>query len=206
MKRDFDKEAQTWDQKTARIKLAADVASAMMNAIPLTAEMDVLDYGCGTGLLTLALQPHVRTITGADTSIGMLDVFKGKIEAQGLTNVTIQYLDADQGIGLTGSYHLITSSMTLHHVEDPPTIIRKLYEHLYPGGYLCIADLDPDDGKFHSQSEGVFHEGFSRSAMGRWFAQAGFDRITETTAATVTKDIPEEGIHSFSIFLVTGKR
>jgi 2-polyprenyl-3-methyl-5-hydroxy-6-metoxy-1,4-benzoquinol methylase len=206
MKKDFDKEAQTWDQETGRIKLAADVATAMLMAVPLTAEMDVLDYGCGTGLLTLALQPRVRTVTGADTSRGMLDVLKGKIETQGLTNVATQFIDMGQGMGLTGSYHLITSSMTLHHVADPASLIRQLYERLYPGGYLCIADLDPDDGKFHSQSDGVFHEGFTRSAMGRWFAQAGFGRITETTAATVTKDTPKEGSQSFSIFLVTGMR
>ena len=174
MKKDFDKEAQAWDQKTGRINLAADVTSAMMKTVPLTTEMDVLDYGCGTGLLTLALQPRVRRLTGADTSRGMLDVLKGKIEAQGLRNVTTQYLDMGQGMGLTGSYHLITSSMTLHHVADPATLIRQSYERLNPGGYLCIADLDPDEGKFHSQSDGVFHEGFTRSAMGRWFAQAGF--------------------------------
>ena len=41
---------------------------------------------------------------------------------------------------------------------------------------------------------------------GTEFAQAGFGRITETTAATVTKDNPKEGSRSFSIFLMTAKR
>ena len=74
-KKDFDHAAVTWDEKPGRIKLAADVANAILKSVEVHADMDVLDYGCGTGLLTLSLQPHVRSITGADSSHGMLAMF-----------------------------------------------------------------------------------------------------------------------------------
>ena len=55
------------------------MATAIMSEVQLNGDMDVLDFGCGTGLVTLQLQPRVRTITGADTSHAMLDVLKAKI-------------------------------------------------------------------------------------------------------------------------------
>ena len=79
-KRDFNQEAANWDQVPGRVKVAQDIARNLMQEITLTPDMDVLDFGCGTGLLTFALQPFVRSITGVDSSRGMLDVFKRKNE------------------------------------------------------------------------------------------------------------------------------
>ena len=58
--------------------MAHDVARAVIGTVQAGPAMDVLDFGCRTGLLTLALQPHVRTITAVDSSQGMLDVLDTK--------------------------------------------------------------------------------------------------------------------------------
>ncbi|MDD4138360.1 MAG: methyltransferase domain-containing protein, partial [Methanoregula sp.] len=71
-KRDFDSAASTWDEDPGRVKMAHDVARAIRETVTLRPDMDVLDFGCGTGLLALNLQPHIRTITGVDSSQGML--------------------------------------------------------------------------------------------------------------------------------------
>jgi len=63
--RDFNKAAATWDEEPRRLKLAGEVADAIAKSIPLTPSMDVLDFGCGTGLLTLNLQPGVRSLEPA---------------------------------------------------------------------------------------------------------------------------------------------
>ena len=63
-KRNFDQEAAKWDQVPERVKVARDIAHSVIQEIILTPDMDVLDFGCGTGLLTFALQPFVRSITG----------------------------------------------------------------------------------------------------------------------------------------------
>ncbi len=50
------------------------VADAIRKAVPLSKEMKAFEYGCGTGLLSFALQPDLGEITLADTSQGMLEV------------------------------------------------------------------------------------------------------------------------------------
>ncbi len=82
---DFDKKAASWDENPHRVSLANDIAGAIIDEKILAPDMDVLEFGCGTGLLTLKLRPLVRSLTGVDGSKGMLGVLEAKIEDQGLT-------------------------------------------------------------------------------------------------------------------------
>jgi ubiquinone/menaquinone biosynthesis C-methylase UbiE len=171
----------------ARVKLANDIAATISKEIPLTYDMDVLDYGCGTGLLTLQLQPIVHSVTGIDSSQGIIDVLKGKIDKQNLTNVKTQYLDAEKCSHLEGTYHMIVSSMTLHHIKLIRPLLDQFYRILVPSGYLCIADLDLDDGQFHSNNDGVFHFGFDRRLLRQDFKNAGFDDIKDSSRSNETE-------------------
>jgi len=67
-KRDFSQAAATWDENPGRVKLARDIADSMIKNLTITSDMNVMDFGCGTGLLTVQLQPLVRSITGVDSS------------------------------------------------------------------------------------------------------------------------------------------
>jgi ubiquinone/menaquinone biosynthesis C-methylase UbiE len=205
-KLNFDQEATNWDQDPRRVKVARDIAQSIIQELSLTPDMDVLDFGCGTGLLTFALQPFVRSITGVDSSPGMLDVFKTKIKAQNLSNVKANYLDLDKGDFLEGSYHLIVSSMTLHHVKSISPLLKQFYSILYPSGQLVIADLDLDDGKFHSNNDGIFHFGFDREKLRKSFTEAGFDNIQNVSAAEVEKATLNKEMRQFTVFLMTGQK
>jgi ubiquinone/menaquinone biosynthesis C-methylase UbiE len=205
-RRDFDREASTWDEVPARVKLASDVAAAVSDEIVLTSNMDVLDFGCGTGLLTLKLQPAVHSITGIDSSQGMIDVLKAKICKQNLSNVRTRYLDTERGDILEGTYHLIVSGMTLHHVKEIRPLFDQFYRILAPSGYLCIADLDPDAGRFHDGNDGVFHFGFDRALLRQDFMEAGFEDIRDRTAAELMKPDSEGVMRPFTVFLMTGRK
>ena len=54
----FDQAAPTWDAETRRVLLARDVTDAVAKRCGLPAELDVLDFGCGTGLVSLGLRPE----------------------------------------------------------------------------------------------------------------------------------------------------
>lgn len=205
-KRDFDKEAAAWDENPARVRLANDVADAIARQVALRAEMEALDFGCGTGLLTLRLAPCVKAVTGVDSSQGMLDVLAAKTAKQNLSNVRTLRLDLDRGDVLPGPCDLIVSSMTLHHIQRIDSLLGQFHEALFPAGCLCIADLDSDDGQFHSDNQGVFHAGFDRATLRRAFTDAGFERVRDTTAAEVTRPARDGKLRCFSIFLMTGDK
>jgi 2-polyprenyl-3-methyl-5-hydroxy-6-metoxy-1,4-benzoquinol methylase len=202
--RDFNKAAATWDEKPRRVKLADDVADSIAKNILLTSNMDVLDFGCGTGLLTLNLQPLVRSVTGVDNSQGMLDMLKVKAESLGATNVSAIYKDLDKGDVLDGAFHLVTSCMVFHHVKEIEALVSKFHEIILPSGYIAIADLDLDEGRFHEDSTGVFHNGFDRDWLRQVFMDAGFDNVSHGTAASVIKPAAGGGSREFTIFLMTG--
>jgi 2-polyprenyl-3-methyl-5-hydroxy-6-metoxy-1,4-benzoquinol methylase len=202
----FDKEAAGWDQNPTRVKLARDVASAILEEKVLTPDMDVLDFGCGTGLLALQLSPLARSVTGMDSSRGMLDVFGGKIHEQHTANVTLQHVDLDRGDVLQGSYDLIVCSMTLHHVREPGILLHQFHRILSHRGHLCLADLDPEEGQFHGENETVFHHGFDRAVLQGILLDAGFAGIRDKTAASVAKPAPDGKMKSFSVFLMTGQK
>jgi len=205
-RRNFDQEAASWDLNTGRIKVAADIARTILKEIKLTQDMDVLDFGCGTGLLSLALQPFVHSVTGVDSSQGMLDVFRRKITENGLQNVKAQYVDLEKGDVLSGSYHLVVSSMTLHHIKNISPLLKQFYSVLYPSGFLAIADLDLDNGQFHGDNKGVFHFGFNREDLRRMIENAGFRDIQESRAASIKKPAGDGKSRLFTIFLMIGRK
>lgn len=206
-KRDFDSAAPTWDEKPERVRMAHDVARAIRDTIPLTPEMDVLDFGCGTGLLTLQLQPYVRSITGADSSPGMLEVLNRKISTTGLTGVKTTLFDPEATSSLKGEYDLVVSSMTFHHIPDIRDLLTVLHSHLRPGGRLAVADLDCDGGRFHDSNEGVYHFGFDRAVLKKEMETAGFISVRNRTAAIIHKSSPVCRNRSFTVFLMTaGKK
>jgi ubiquinone/menaquinone biosynthesis C-methylase UbiE len=182
------------------------VAAAIGDEVSLNPSMDVLDFGCGTGLLTLGLQSFVHSITGVDSSYGMLEVLRAKIERLKLTNVRACHMDVEKGDRLEGRYHLIVSSMTLHHIRQIEPLLHQLHRVIIPDGYLCIADLAPEEGRFHSDNQGVFHFGFDRAALRQEFISAGFNDIRDRTAATMTKPDADGAVRSFTICLTTGRR
>lgn len=205
-KRDFDKEAAAWDEQPTRVKLANDIAAAIVNQITITTDMDALDFGCGTGLLTLQLQPLIRSITGVDSSRGMLEVFQVKIAKLQLANVRTRLCDLDQGEMLEGRYDLIVSGMTLHHVKEIAPLLAQFHAVMATGGTLCLADLDLEGGQFHADSTGVFHNGFDRAVLRQLLVDAGFVGVTDETAAEIEKPARDGAMKRFSVFLMTGKK
>lgn len=186
--RNFDAAAVNWDEKPRRVKLAEEISTAIAAAFPLSKEWEVLDFGCGTGLVTLKLAPKVRNVTGIDSSPGMIEQLKAKIEQSGFSNVRAELCDLGKGELPTGKYHLITSSMTLHHIAEIVPLLHTLKTLLHPGGWIALADLESEGGRFHEDPTGVFHTGFSSEDFIKMLDMAGFSSVSTTIAATIVKE------------------
>jgi ubiquinone/menaquinone biosynthesis C-methylase UbiE len=198
--KDFDAVAQQWDEEPRRVKLAAEIAAAIMERIPLSDEWDALDFGCGTGLVTMQLAPRLRSIIGADSSAGMLERLNSKLRTSGISNVCTTLCDASKGVFPAGKYHIITSAMTLHHVEEIAPLLKSLKNLLHPGGIIALADLEAEDGSFHEDPTGVFHNGFSSEELSDLLQKCGFSSVNIKTATTIVK-----GERLFPVFLATAR-
>src|SRR5215471_17101471 len=187
----FDERARDWDSDPKKVERARAVADAIRQAVPLSKEMTALEYGCGTGLLSFALQPDLGEITLADTSSGMLDVLGEKIDSAGVTNMHPLRLDltSDPFPLPVERYDLTYSLMTLHHIQDVRSILSKFYDLLVPDGLLLVADLDKEDGSFHTDGSTDIHLGFDRDELRRLVEEAGFGSIVFSTAYKIQKQI-----------------
>jgi len=204
--RNFNEAASSWDEEPRRVRLACEVAEAVKREVAINGDMVVLDYGCGTGLVTLCLQPQVRSITGADTSDGMLEILRCKVAGQGLKNVETVLLDPDREAFQAESFDLLVCSMTMHHVEDVGKLLHDFYRILRPGGVLAVADLDTEDGSFHGHGLAAAHSGFDRDRMRVMLEEAGFRDARAVTAATVEKPDAQDIVRTYSVFLITARK
>jgi 2-polyprenyl-3-methyl-5-hydroxy-6-metoxy-1,4-benzoquinol methylase len=204
--RDFDALAASWDDNPARVALTKVATEALLRSVEIDANTTVLDYGAGTGLVTLALAARAKAVCAADSSSGMLEKLREKAAAAGLSHVTTKRLDLETDEPPADRYDLVVCTMTLHHIADAGAVVRKLASLVSESGRLAVADLDPDDGEFHDDSTGVRHNGFDRAEMRGYFEDAGLTRIEESTVVEFEKEVRGKGPRRFTIFLVVGAK
>lgn len=200
----FDSKARQWDENPVFQARADKIAAAIQAAVPLNRSMRALDYGSGSGMLSFPLQARLGHITLKDTSAGMLSVAAEKIAAWGINNMTTRLMDLTAAALPDERYDLIYSSMTLHHIPDTDAILKTFYALLNPGGWLCIADLDQEDGSFHGSHVDV-HHGFERSALAARAVQAGFGEPDFNTVFEISKE-SESGTRAYPVFLMLARR
>jgi ubiquinone/menaquinone biosynthesis C-methylase UbiE len=201
----FDERAKDWDSDPQKVERARVVAEAIRTAVPLSNDMTALEYGCGTGLLSFALQSDLGRITLADTSQGMLDVLAEKIAAAGVTNMRPVKLDLSTDPLPSERFHLTYSLLTLHHIHDAQGILSKFHALLEPGGFLLVSDLDKEDGTFHTDGTNDVHLGFERGKLQEWVEAAGFENVHFSTAFVIRKEI-DGAEKTFPVFLMSAQK
>lgn len=202
----FDQMAGEFDAERKRVDLAHDVGDAMIQALSLSPENRVMDYGAGTGLLTLKLQHCVKTIIAVDTSPKMLDILKEKSERARIGNIETLLWDVETGEDLAGSFDVITGSMVLHHIHNTQNALNRFFQMLRPGGSIAMADLDKEDGDFHPPEVSVPHHGFDRNALRDDLRDAGFQNIRFSTPHIVRKPNATGFEKEYPIFLAIAEK
>ncbi|EQD35001.1 Methyltransferase type 11 [mine drainage metagenome] len=202
----FDSIAADWDDSPMRRAMAGGVAAAIAAAVPLQAQWQALEYGCGTGLVGAQLAPRLRHLLACDLSPGMLAVLDEKARAAGLDNLHTRVLDLTREAPPAQRFDLIFSSMTLHHIPDVPALLRVFHGMLQPGGWAALADLDAEDGSFHNPDvPGVAHHGFARAELTRWLRASGVSRHQRAHRAYGGEN-PRGQDRALPIFLITARR
>ncbi|WP_027623373.1 class I SAM-dependent DNA methyltransferase [Clostridium lundense] len=201
----FDDSAKNWDTDK-RINRAKIIANEISNSINIGNNYSAMEFGCGTGLVSFNLYNKFKSITLIDSSKGMIDIVKSKIDKSKIDNMFPYCLDITDEDSLNKKFDVIYSSMVLHHIHDIEAIISKFYELLNEDGYLCIVDLDEDDGKFHKKYPDFHgHNGFNQDEFKNILISAGFKDVQSNTFFYDEKIVEGEKIN-YSLFLIKGRK
>ncbi|MCW8838964.1 MAG: class I SAM-dependent methyltransferase [Thiovulaceae bacterium] len=197
MKDNFEHKAKEWDSKSIRVQNALTIAEAIKSRVKLTPDMHLMDFGVGTGLLGFEVLKDVKSMVGVDTSKGMLEKLQDK------NSDTLQIKPICQDIienPLRDKFDGIISSMTLHHIESLTKFFTTIKNHLNNNGFIAIADLESEDGTFHSDNTGVFHFGFDKDELCKIVKDCGFKDVEFNNISIIKK--PQR---DFGIFLLTAR-
>ncbi|ANT64802.1 class I SAM-dependent DNA methyltransferase [Prosthecochloris sp. CIB 2401] len=205
----FDNAAETWDESPRRLAMAAKVCAAIEESVGIDPSWNMLDVGCGTGLVTLPFAKKALHITALDTSAGMLEVLEKKAAAEQLSNITTLCGELGSLVSdhrCRAGFDCIISSMTLHHIDNTSEALAMLAGLLKNDGTLAFADLDSEDGYFHDNAEEEVHHGFDRAELASLLASAGLSNVSFRTAAEITKVNRIGKERTYSIFLCTARK
>ena len=147
MKHDFNHKAETFDSPK-NIFLANLVCQAVEKQIDLLSDKEILDFGGGTGLLTLPLAKQSKSVTLVDISEKMLGQARLKAEQQDIKN--IQFLEQDLLENpLKQEFDLIVVCRVLHHMPDLNATLSLFHQHLRENGQLLVADFTKTEANHH---------------------------------------------------------
>jgi ubiquinone/menaquinone biosynthesis C-methylase UbiE len=100
----------------------------------LQPDMEMLEFGCGTGSTAIIHAPYVRHVRATDISEKMLAIARAKADAAGIANITFECAGIDDLQAADGSCDVVLGMSILHLLEDRDSTIAKVYRMLRPGG------------------------------------------------------------------------
>lgn len=141
----------------------------------------VLDFGCGTGLLTEVLQSQVYSVTCVDAAPLMIEQVEEKIRAREWKNVKAHCAvlanleespdNVRQDLeSLNGKVDMAVASSVLSFIpqQDLPGTMKKLGELLRPnGGVLCHSDWPKSE---------QYPDGFTEESALKLYEMAGLEQ------------------------------
>lgn len=112
---------------------------------PPAQPLNIVDMGCGTGFIALALAELGHTVTGVDHSAGMLRACRANADRRGLTTVRLLAGEAERPPD-TGSVDAVVSRYLLWTLPRPEAAVRAWANLIRPGGRVVGIDaLQPVD-------------------------------------------------------------
>lgn len=234
----FNTEASTWDSNPAHHTHNTLALQTLLSRFPAlsttTPTLNVVEIGCGTGILSLLLAPYVRSLVALDAAPGMITTLTSKLTSHptihnihpvcGMLNSAddpLINIDPLTSLPEPGrKYDLIVSHLTLHHVPDLEALFVVMRECLREGGSVALTDFEdfgPQAEKFHGRKKrvGVVRHGIRRGEVkglleGVGFGEVGVEKVFEIKKAVERDEKSNEGEKKgemvFPFLLCTGER
>ncbi len=143
--------AKFWDRVAERYsKQPIADKSAYQKKLQITREyfqpdMEVLEFGCGTGSTAITHAPYVKHIQAIDISSKMIQIAQGKADTKNVDNVTFRRSTIDEFSVSDQTLDAVLGLSILHLLDNKEEVIAKVHKMLKPGGIFitstaCIGD------------------------------------------------------------------
>lgn len=174
----WDEMAAGWDNDPAVLAYANAAWTSLEERVEVSQQARVLDFGCGTGLLTERLAPRVQEVVAVDASSEMIEV----LQAKELPNVSAFVAQWTPGVALDDSitrapFELIVCSSVCAFLDDYPGAVTMLAGLLAPGGCFVQWDweLDPADEEPYGLTSAAITEALEGAGLEVVSVGIGFD-------------------------------
>ncbi|KIV85001.1 hypothetical protein PV11_00742 [Exophiala sideris] len=210
----FNNEAANWDNNPFVHEASKQALKAILAKFPALKNppgengLDVLELGCGTGLLSSIIAPYAKRVVAVDAAPGMIEVLKTKLQKPGapqnILPLAVLLEDAnDKRLppadefnpdGPRLKFDLIISHLVLHHIPDLRQVLNTMQDCLKHSGWVALTDFEdagPDSKSFHARSrmEGVARHGIHVETMEILMNEVGFVNVNVDRAWSMDKNV-----------------
>ena len=145
----------------------------------------VLEFACGTGIVTALVAPHVHSIRAIDISDEMVSRAKEKTYTLDLSNVEVTQTDLFDPCLPGGSFDAVMAFNVLLYVDNFEEVMQRIKSLLKPGG-MFLSATDCLGGNFSKAAV----QKFWRSRTGKmpyvgFFSQKGLIKKIEAAGFNV---------------------
>lgn len=139
---DWNRRVESWEAVAASPAFRQLATEVLTVAAPASGDR-VVDLGAGTGLLTLAIAPHVEHVSAIDASEEMLLRLQANRLELELGNVSTYVADLRALPLEDESVTLAVSNYAFHHLDDSgkELALAEARRVLVPGGRLVVCDM-----------------------------------------------------------------
>jgi SAM-dependent methyltransferase len=175
----------------------------------------VLDFACGTGLVSEVLAPYTKQLVGVDISPEMIEVFNTKVYNHGVPKEEMEGLVVDITEPGTSddlklhNFDAAVASLCYHHISDTAKVTQALANRLRRGGRLYVVDLEKASNEWfdrffheHQDEAGVVHRhGMDGNQLKKEFEDAGFKDVEVSRPFRVRVWVHQDklGNHAFKV-------
>jgi SAM-dependent methyltransferase len=169
----FSTAAGQWDAVRTEL-FGASAGIAGLLAL-LGDDLVVGDLGCGTGVVSAELAPHVGRVIAVDESKAMLSAARRRLA--GYDNVelragALEVLPLDDAV-----LDAAVLSLVLHYVVEPVLVLAEARRVLRPGGRIVVVDMMAHGREEYRDQMGHVWQGFTEEQLRAWLDETGFARV-----------------------------
>ncbi len=171
----FDRMAAHWDALREDCFGSSFHLESLLHLLP--AQWTVADLGTGTGYILPALAHHFQKVVAVDSSRGMLELARRRVEDHKLANVDLREGDLVELPLETGEADLALLILILHHLADIRPAVLEVGRILAADGQVLVLEYYPYENEVFRRQMADRRAGIAPEVLRAWFAEAGFEHF-----------------------------